>query len=462
MKNTRYGLVLIAFLYLGTTIYSQPLSVGAYSGVSISDIHRVDISGKWSFKPGSAAGLYADYSLFGIFGVRTGIGFSSVYYERTTYIQSPVDIWQYYPSWSSYYDPLLYRLYLPQPEKMDFSFLTFPLELRLSIPSRPRIDLTGGVYYSVVQDHSLNYYYGNYEGLQEKDMGYRWSAALVFPVRGDINLSLGATYNSGRTKFLDYGSYRHGHIDIAAGLSYDGFIKKRRGSETITPETDSLSSRLSVIYSGGVSININTCQYLRGKYSPATGFTAGFMLNFRWAPRSSFMTGLAFNRTGFALKDSSSVFFRYVPKGNPMYSVETKTGIDYITIPAMLNLYFGKRNRIYFNTGPWLGFKLNARVTGKATREERSGYEFSVTELTVYDDIDAVVRDTDVGWMAGTGFIVPVGKHSGIDLGISYSRGLHDLYDRSYYNSTTPVDTYLSVMRNSSISLHAGIIIPAK
>jgi len=46
-----------------------------------------------------------------------------------------------------------------------------------------------------------------------------------------------------------------------------------------------------------------------------------------------------------------------------------------------------------------------------------------------------------------------------IDIGIRYSSGFTDVFDRPAYPEA-PVDTYESVMRNSSVTLHVGIAIP--
>jgi hypothetical protein len=344
---------------------------------------------------------------------------------------------------------------------MDFSFITFPLELRLSIPSKPRIDLTGGVYYSFVKDYSLSYYSSS-EALKKKDMGYKWTAALSYPLAESIEVSLGTAYYNGRTKFLEYNDYRHGHIDFTLGLSYNGFFKKEKGTLPFSSLADTVTSNVSVMYYGGINLNSNACEYYPEKYSMSTGFSAGFRLNVKLSPKTSIQTGLSFDRTGYALDDSSSVYYRYVEEGYIIYDVDTRVSIDYLTIPALVNFYIGRENRFYINTGPWLAFKLNARVTGDAYRGNRTTSEYTVSKIEVYDDIDAVVKDTDVGWMAGTGFLIPIGNNSAIDLGINYSRGFNDLLDRSYFNDSSPADTDQSVMKNSTISIRAGISIPVK
>jgi hypothetical protein len=458
MRYIRYFVILFIVLLLTSAAQSQSLSVGATNGINISDIHTSGSTGKWKSKAGPQVGIFADYSLNRIFGLRTGFNYSAVYYEHKDYSDLNPVYQEFGYSSSMYPDPLL-RMYIPVNEKMDFNFLTIPFQIRLSIPSKPQLDLRGGIYYSFLHEYSFNSYYMNMVEPAKHDFGYIWSAGLSYPVADNFTISLNTSYSTGRTEIIENGGYRHGYADFTLGLAYNGFLKKSRVVKN-SSVNDSIPGLITITYFGGMNLNWNSCEYYREKYSFNTGISAGFKLNLRMSPKSSFQTGLSFERKGYTFNDTSSVYYRYVEDGDPVYDLDTEVGIDYLVVPALLNLNIGRSGRFYINTGPYMGFMLNARVTGEAYHATtyNEGY-YQYTKTTVYDDIGSLIKGTDFGWIFGGGMTIPLKGMPGIDIGLRYSSGFTDVLDRSV-NPEDPVDTYTSVMKNSSLSFHLGFAVP--
>jgi len=457
MKYLRYFLSVLLVICCGVTVYSQKLSAGFTSGINVSDIHTSGGTGKWKSKAGPQIGIFADYSFNRIFGLRTGFNYSAIYYEHKNYsYQNPI-----YPEFgysSSLYPDPYFRMYLPVNEEMDFNFLTIPFQVRLSIPSKPQLDLRGGIYYSFLHEYSFENYYMNMVEPADHDFGYMWSAGLSYPFADNFIGSLNASYSTGRTEIIEDGTYHHGYVDFTIGFAYNGFLKKSLLAKNSTAN-DSLPGIVTITYFGGMNLNWNSCEYYKEKYSFNTGVSAGFKLNFRISAKSSFQTGLSFDRKGYAFNDTSSVYYRYVEDGEPVYDLDTEAGIDYLVVPALLNLNIGKSGRFYINTGPYLGFMLNARVTGEAYQSTQNEGSYRYTKTTVYDDIGSLIKGTDFGWVFGAGVTIPFKGMHAIDIGLRYSSGFTDVLDREAYPEAT-VDTYQSVMRNSSVSLHVGIVIP--
>ncbi len=458
MKNLRFFVFSILIISCWSTGISQKFSAGFTSGINVSDIHTSGSTGKWKSKGGPQVGIFADYSLNRIFGLRTGLSYSAVYYEHKNYSDlNP--IYQEFGDFSSIYPDPVFRMYIPVNEKMDFNFLTIPFQVRLSIPSKPQLDLRGGVFYSILHEYSFNNYYMSEVEPAGHDFGYIWSAGLSYPFAENFIVSLNTSYSTGRTEIIEDGIYKHGYVDFTMGLAYNGFLKKDRAVKNNNGK-DSIPGVVTITYFGGMNFNWNSCEYYKEKYSFNSGFSAGFKLDFRMSAKASFQTGLSFERKGYSLNDTSSVYYRYVEDGEPLYDLDTKAGIDYLVVPALLNLNLGKSGIFYINTGPYLGFMLNARVTGEAyhTSLYNDG-SYRYTKTTVYDDIGSLIKGTDFGWIFGGGVTIRLKGKSALDLGLRYSSGFTDVLDRSV-NPEDPVDTYTSVMRNSSISLHLGIAIP--
>jgi hypothetical protein len=457
MKYLRCFLPVILVICCLESGYSQKLSAGFTSGINVSDIHTSGSTGKWKSKAGPQIGVFADYSLNRIFGLRTGFNYSAIYYEHKNYTDlNP--IYQEYGYSSSMYPDPLFRMYIPVNEKMDFNFLTIPFQVRLSIPSKPQLDLRGGIYYSFLHEYSFNSYYMSMVEPAGHDFGYMWSAGLSYPFAENFIVSLNTSYSTGRTEIIEDGGYRHGYVDFTLGLAYNGFLKKAQAGKESTAK-DSVPGIVTITYFGGINYNWNSCEYYREKYSFNTGISAGFKLNFRLSAKSSFQTGLSFERKGYTFNDTSTVYYRYVEDGEPVYDLDTQVGIDYIVVPALLNLNVGKSGRFYINTGPYMGFMLNARVTGEAYYTTVNDGYYRYTKTTVYDDIGSLIKGTDFGWVFGGGATIPIKGMHAIDIGIRYSSGFTDVFDRPAYPEA-PVDTYESVMRNSSVSLHVGIAVP--
>jgi hypothetical protein len=142
------------------------------------------------------------------------------------------------------------------------------------------------------------------------------------------------------------------------------------------------------------------------------------------------------------------------------YFDNTKVGIDYIVIPALINFYIGKSGRFFFNTGPYLGLKLNARCSGVAFSESRNGGSYSLTKIVVYDDLEGVIKDNDVGWLVGGGVSVPFSDKLIFDFGLQYRGGLKDVFDRSDETGSNIPESKGTIIRNGSLALQIGLRIP--
>jgi len=217
MKNSKTWFFLFLVLFCPSVSYSQKVTAGIYSGINFSDIHGQEPGGKWSAKPGPSEGIYLEYALNKSLGFQTGINYSSVYYEHRP-VSYPVIYYDIYPSqYSSFIAPVYY----PESTDMDFTFLRIPLLFTVSVPSVLQFSMRAGVFFSFMQNYSLNgfnyYPYNGDEKPKKNDFGYIFSTGISYPVKNNLKATFNAGYLTGRKPFLENSNYRHGSSEFTLG-----------------------------------------------------------------------------------------------------------------------------------------------------------------------------------------------------------------------------------------------------
>ncbi|MFA5818040.1 MAG: outer membrane beta-barrel protein [Bacteroidales bacterium] len=457
MKQFNALVFFIMVICCHSVSYSQKITTGIYSGVNFSDIHGQEIGGKWSFKPGPVQGFNLGYSFSKTLGIQTGINFSTIYYEHklSSFPRA------YYPvSYSS-----IAPYYYPENEMMDFRVLRIPLLFTVSVPSELQFRMRAGIFFSFLQDYSLNnynYYSSRGQDKPEKhDFGYIFSSGISYPFNEYFKVTFDIGYLTGRKKFLDNYKYRHGSSEFTLGIAYTGFLKNKNANITSKTKSDSSYKKVTVTFRGGMNYSWNKGSNGEDNYCGYTGPALGFSLRVPLGGNTSFQTGLSFERKGYSIKDSSTSFYKLIQNDNQIYYVDAKVQTDYAIIPALLSFQLGESDRVFFNTGPWLGLKLNARSVGTAYIDYHSDASYQLKKTIIYEDLEKAIKDYDLGWIFGFGVSIPVIEEYKVDLTLQYSTGFRDVFDISgtgeIYNQ---YDKSLSI-RNRTISLILGFKIPS-
>ncbi|MGE5419751.1 MAG: porin family protein [Chloroflexota bacterium] len=437
-------LTILLFAIICVKTFPQGFTAGIHSGLNISDIHSNNTSGKWKFKPGPYQGAFLTWNINRIIGIKGGLDYSTVYYEHV--YSNP-----YYPpviySYSSSYIPS--DLWFPYPETFDYNILSLPLQLQLTVPSKPDLHVSAGVFYSFVSQKK------NYGKTSEQDFGYIFSTGWSLPLSESFRGMLDVSYVTGRREISDYGLFRHGAFDFSVGIGYKFGNEKNRNNSA-----DSSASGLKIVYTGGMNVSWNGSHNLPPSYSRAYGPSAGFRLEMPVENHVYFVTGLAFERAGYSVKDSSDVTYAAIVSKSASAFVDTRTGIDYITIPALFQISPGRRERFYFATGPYFSIKLNARTTGRSFTEQNAATMYQYIRNTVYNDVERLFKGNDLGWCFGAGLNFPLKGCIG-ELGLQYRRGSRDVFDTSSLPASERA-TYGVPVRNRILTVHLGIKIPAK
>jgi hypothetical protein len=457
MKKYSAFICFLLIISYQTVSYSQKITTGIYSGVNFSDIHGQDFGGKWESKPGPVQGFYLGYSLNKTLGIQTGINFTTIYYEHksTSY---PVE---YYPI---EFNDIIAPYYYQGDDKMDFSFLRVPLLFTVQIPAVIQFNMRAGLIFSFMQDHSLNYnyyYYSSEPGnIKKQDFGYMFSSGISYPLSDKFKAAFNVSYITGRKQFLENSNFRHGSSEFTLGIYYE-FFKNKKTNLDPTSDRDSSSKKVTVTYDAGINVSLKPGNLDGGKYSSILGPSLGFSVNIPLGVKSSFQTGFSFERKGYSIKDSSSSFYTYIKNGYPVYYVDTKVQIDYAIIPMLLRFAIGKSDWMFISTGPFLGLKLNARNVGVAYNETRSESGYSVRKIIVYDDIERLTNDNDIGWIFSSGVSLPLFNKYKIDLALQYSSGFKNVYNKNVLVGLQGSSDADHAIKNNTISFKVGFTIPS-
>lgn len=462
MKRYLPMVLLLLFNFTATELYPQKFYLGAGSGINVSDLHSTTTYGHWKNKPGPSAGLLAGWQMTPTLGLNAGVDYSTVYYEYHRYDQTyyPDGIYLMYPS-------IWMPPYINNLESANYSFVTLPLQLTVTIPTRPQLTLGAGAYYSFLVDQDTDYgwYYDPDDSLRN-DYGYTYMMRLDYPLLENIDLFVRGRYNTGRRFLTAVPDSKHGSTDLTIGLICR---LGRTGDEGVGAKEDAkedageVNEDIYLTWRTGVNLSWNSGDILKEKYSSYAGPSAGFAMNFRISgSKTWFRTGLTLERQGYSMRDSSDLYYLYHDgsgSGDYDYYVDSRVSVDYAVIPVLIDFHFGGNETFSFSTGPYFAARLNARCTGTAMRETFSNGSYTLEETTIHDDLTGLIKRNDFGWLAAAGVAIPLHGNLKLDIGIEYRQGFSEVFNlaSSGIPKPNPKDVFI---RNSALTLRAGLSVP--
>lgn len=93
--------------------------------------------------------------------------------------------------------------------------------------------------------------------------------------------------------------------------------------------------------------------------------------------------------------------------------ITTDYNLDYLTIPVMANVHFGRTDNWYFNFGPYVGFLLDANITES---------DF---------DVNDAFNTTDVGLAIGIGVKIPLNDQAKLFFEYEGQSGFIDVFEQN-------------------------------
>jgi hypothetical protein len=152
-----------------------------------------------------------------------------------------------------------------------------------------------------------------------------------------------------------------------------------------------------------------------GGTDPMLGFTAG--ISFQWNITNLFgiRTGLSYDRKGFSNSYDDLIF-------DNVYSWLRN---DYLVIPVLARLTFGKQFKWFVNAGPYFGYLVRAITYN----------EMVFSDQSPTSNVTSVSDRFDAGISLGFGIAFPVYKHFGLSFEIRDNFGLVKLQEAYRLNA---------------------------
>jgi opacity protein-like surface antigen len=444
---------------------AQRFSFGEYTGVNFSNLHGNLLSNKWLPKVGPNTGLFVEYSLNKSFSLQSEVDYITHYYEMKSYYK------QY--TGPIYNDDLIHNYILNSIDypyyqyKYDFSFLRFPLLIKYKTPTRLQLGLGVGMFYSVLLNDDLTKAERDAAKNEDRriyppkhDWGYIFSADLSYPITREIRFFVTGRITSGQKVFIESVKGENGSSELGFGLKYTPKSRKDKINDYIKTSPDSSFTRCFIRPVAGLLVGWNSSSRKAGNYSAKTGSSIGAAFEYKLDKTVSLQSGVLFERKGYALSDSSLYYHRIATDDRyTEKKVDTKTELDYVTIPLNLKFSFGDPFTFYFDFGLYTGFKVNALCHGTAIEKSSSAYGYSLQKININDAVEGNYHDIDFGYQTGLGFQFPFRKNLKFDIGITYSASFSPIINKTDENSGEYSNDDVSI-KNGSVALQFGLQIP--
>ncbi len=144
------------------------------------------------------------------------------------------------------------------------------------------------------------------------------------------------------------------------------------------------------------------------------GASGGVALQFNFSDKLALRTGAMFERKG-----SRDDYEINIPNGGQTITdrVQIAYNFDYVTIPLLFRVTFGKTVKVFANAGPYLGILINQETITEA------GLLIKNNRV----DNARFFESTDFGMTGGLGAGLPIGKNSMLSLEVRHSQGLANI-----------------------------------
>ncbi|TSJ40105.1 outer membrane beta-barrel protein [Fluviicola chungangensis] len=397
--NQQVKALLFLLLILPQLTYSQKgkLEIGMEGGLNWSNLSKERFKSDYKRKIYGAGGITIQYHFSKFFSLKTAVNYEARGFSLPMTLTYPDHI--EYPWFSTRFD-----------------FLTIPLMGRVTIGSKVRFFFNAGGYFGFAMDKS-----GHLEGddpgfnklhltylkdYKKRDAGLLAGIGISVPLNDVWALSLEARGTIGFADFTESNITRRWEgANVLFGVSHH--VKPK------DPENTSFqNNRITIGISGGPN-----CTFARGETSPGPNYT------FKTYPNagSSYELALQWNfkrrlsiRSGLLYEQKSVVCNTYYtsPGWEQLINHHLVSTFDYLTIPVLAKLTFGKKVQFFCNAGFFISILNKQQDQIKSNYAlfvyPYTGYEFSTTEVT--QNNRTMYKKTDSGLSGGIGMGIPIKK----------------------------------------------------
>jgi hypothetical protein len=411
------------------------LEVGIEGGINRSNISRERFKSDSKSLIFVSGGVSFQYHFSNYFSLKTGLNYEARGFE--------------YPITITYQNHVEYPWFSTR-----FDFLTLPIMARLTLGEKVQFFLNAGIYFSTainVSGHlegdepGFNHTHTTYlEVYEKRDFGFLAGIGMRLPVNEKWSLSL---ETRGTMGFADAGkkilTQKWESANILVGVNY-----RLKPSDPDNPYVQ--NKRLMIGIEGGLT---HTFVYSDFAHRPAyeypyqnytfekqskSGYSYGLSLQWNFRNRLSIRSGLSYDYKEFYSQTSFNYYNGYNTYTGEISSIAKQTSsFDYLTVPLMAKITFGKKFQIFCNAGIYLAF-----LTRQSDyREEWLRNNFGGPAVYNYKESNNNgihnYRKMDGGLSGGLGIAVPIGKHLLISAEWRHYYGLRNNW-RPDYNKEQP------------------------
>lgn len=452
-------LFLIFLGLISHSIHAQNFSFGPESGINFSNLHKKNDNQRFDALPGPVNGITARYQLGNWFSLQSGVNLATLYFSETV---SYVYYNDFYPTSSSYAGitaPSYSRL-----ETSKFSFLRLPLLLKFRTPGRVNFEVGGGPYYAwLVNDELrgkdrdvLRNDDGNDNLPPLTDWGWMVESSVNYHINKRWNVFASARLSYGKETYFENVEGKMGSTEFSVGVGYAPF---KPDNYEFVP--DSVGENLTVMpYSGFVISKVRTDDN-KGQYGYSFGFSSGVSLKYHVGPNASFFTGAWYERKGYNLDYPGNYVAFYEPSTDESATaMESSVQLDYLTIPLLMDIDFGRKIKSHINFGVYLSVLQNAFAEGINTTSTIYSNGYRVTKSYFNESLDKWFENTDAGFMAAYRIDVPLWDWAATFLSVNYAIGVKNILNQSQEFQTQYPFLENTEMHNSSVGIQFGLSIP--
>ena len=189
------------------------------------------------------------------------------------------------------------------------------------------------------------------------------------------------------------------------------------------------TNQIDIGFEGGPSlISLHGNDMIESYKDLSLGFSGGLTFQYNFSKLISLRTNISFERKGLTTKSQATDEY-----GNPIGELTFHSNFNYLTLPLLCRLTFGKKINFYVNAGPYLGYLLKQKNITEA---------FGEYPKTETDNIDNFER-LDFGLTTGLGMNFPIQEKLLLSVEIRNNLGLTNI-------SSLPVVNDGSIKTNST------------
>jgi hypothetical protein len=214
----------------------------------------------------------------------------------------------------------------------------------------------------------------------------------------------------------------------------------------LLPETEAQEAKHRLGLEGGPSVTrLWGDHHIPQNYETGKGLYGGLTYNYRINSRLLLCTGI-----GYEKKGAEAMLTATDGSGTPTGEIESRLGYNYIIVPALGKVSFGKNIRLFLKAGLFLGKMLSVNSITEA------GDLVPETKL----DVSEYTRGGDFGLTSGVGADLPLNELLSLSLELRTNLGLVDTNKNQAAGNgsirTVSTNLLLGISYNLPVKMESG------